>query len=219
MSSGREWVVSTFKVQPSELGSKVADILHNNFGLHHLCAEDLERVKWADERYMELKTYRGFARNLSTFDDSNLVGLVCRCAHLRVRLEITPCLIQWKLTWEKPEVILGKLREMSAEGEVPALTNKLAIYDPGLETPRQFLSFLRQSYRDGYSMPENAKNLIFEHDELAYAQDVWDAVYELGAIDDPDDVLGTPGYLFSFSHGGPSMVDFHVRCVAKEFPT
>jgi len=88
MATHAEWLEQSKKIIPSEFGKKVANILGYVWqGLYHIQTTSLKKVKWGDERYMEIIISQG----LATWDRNDLTELIVLCHDECIRLEIRPC--------------------------------------------------------------------------------------------------------------------------------
>jgi hypothetical protein len=87
---GSDYVRDAFKVEPSPLGVKVADILRFVVGgLHHGHAT-WEKVDWANPRFIRVVVSSGWLSTLATVDTAELTYLVVLCHDAMVRLEVSP---------------------------------------------------------------------------------------------------------------------------------
>lgn len=83
--SGADWIKSSLKIEPSELGCQVADILGQVFrGIYHI-EKPVQKVDWTNKRWIEICLFG----SISTFDFQHLTELVILCHDRCVRLEIT----------------------------------------------------------------------------------------------------------------------------------
>jgi len=86
--SGAGWVEESYKVEMSELGKSVANLLGRTFaGIYHLSHKALGRVDWTDAYCVEFV----FDGELSTFDFSHLTALVVFAHDEKIRVSIRGC--------------------------------------------------------------------------------------------------------------------------------
>jgi hypothetical protein len=83
--AGSDWIESSFKVELSPLGAKVANFLGDVFlGIYHLNTTSLRKVKWNNPDYIEVT----IDQYLSTFDGNNLTKIVVLAHHQLLRVSI-----------------------------------------------------------------------------------------------------------------------------------
>ena len=82
-----EWVERNCGVKCSELGKNVANILgYIGCGIYN-APINVEKVDWANERYIRVNWERG----LSNYDGQALTDLVLVCHQKMVRISVSPC--------------------------------------------------------------------------------------------------------------------------------
>ena len=83
--SGADWVKENYKVEPSALGRKVADVLGFVWrGIYHLDEGALSRVKWDDDYVIRFVC----GGDLATWDFNRLTELVVLCHDQCLRLDL-----------------------------------------------------------------------------------------------------------------------------------
>lgn len=84
--AGSEWIQQAFETELSPLGAAVADLLGDVFfGIYHLDAGALGRVKWSDPHYILVNLRH---HSLATFDGDELTRLVVLCHDRCLRLDL-----------------------------------------------------------------------------------------------------------------------------------
>lgn len=88
--AGADWLKQQH-ITPSEHGENVADILGQVFlGLYHIDRQ-VYKVDWTELRCIEINLHSNF----STYDFNVLTRLVVLCHDRAMRLEISPCNMQF----------------------------------------------------------------------------------------------------------------------------
>lgn len=89
--AGADWLVKMLSrvhppCQPSEFGSRVADLLGDLYlGLYHLSETSLKTVDWDDVNYMELCV----PNEMATFDGNLLTNLVILAHDRHIRVSVS----------------------------------------------------------------------------------------------------------------------------------
>ena len=81
------------KSDPSECGLRVAQLLEEWQGLHHMDTAQMKKVDWANKRFqvVKLSKFSTPGGGLSTFDFSDLTSLVFLAHDHCIRVHIAPC--------------------------------------------------------------------------------------------------------------------------------
>jgi hypothetical protein len=80
------------KAQPSESGLRVAALLEEWLGLHHIVESALKRVDWMNPRYQIIKLCKHQSPGgLSSFDFDALTQLVFMAHDHCIRVQLGPC--------------------------------------------------------------------------------------------------------------------------------
>jgi hypothetical protein len=83
--AGSEWIRKTFKIEISDLGAAVADLLDYAWsGIYHLDEQKLKKADWTDQYIIQVE-FRG---SLQTFDFDFLSRLVLLSHDLMIRIDI-----------------------------------------------------------------------------------------------------------------------------------
>jgi hypothetical protein len=78
--------------EPSECGLRVALLLSEWQGLHHMDSRQMEKVDWINPRFQIVKLYKGMSPGaLATYDFSDLTTLVFLAHDHCIRVQIGPC--------------------------------------------------------------------------------------------------------------------------------
>lgn len=86
--SGAGWIEQALKVEMSEFGRRVADLLGDVFlGIYHMNTKALKKADWTNERWIEVVQYGG----LASVDGNELTRLVLLCHDRMIRVEVTGC--------------------------------------------------------------------------------------------------------------------------------
>lgn len=86
--SGADWVAASLKVQMSDFGRRVADLLGDVFlGIYHMNTRALAKADWANDRWVEVVQYGG----LASVDGNELTRLVLLGHDRMIRVEIIGC--------------------------------------------------------------------------------------------------------------------------------
>lgn len=84
--AGAEWVKASLKVDPSQFGEKVADLLGQMYlGIYHIPVHQLKKVQWKNTSRITITVGEDFA----TFDNNMLTRFVFLCHEMCIRGEIS----------------------------------------------------------------------------------------------------------------------------------
>jgi hypothetical protein len=89
MGHGADWIRRAYKVEMSEFGIEVADLLDSLFaGIYHLESKALKRVDWTSKHYVELAM--PYPRDVATYDFDLMTALVVASHDRCIRISISP---------------------------------------------------------------------------------------------------------------------------------
>ena len=86
--TGADWIESSLKIEMSDFGRQVADLLGQWYaGIYHGSWESFRKADWKSDLWISIVHYGP----LSTFDFDNLTRLVVLCHDRMIRCEIVGC--------------------------------------------------------------------------------------------------------------------------------